>query len=265
MNPLQKVTVQRAKQGTALALLVLATLVLFSTERLFSQKKEDLLHWKTLSDDITPQQLRTERTDPQAIARRHAEAVREGRMPDLPNGLRVKRFVDPSRTPELLSLWEAFFYLAGPLDVELQSLLLSHLVDFGFEEEMAKTIADECARFSSSLAKKSADAGTVLEAFFQHVDALAEGQQDASQIRNRLERYAAEGNVKYLAQHMDISEDEANLFATAFSGQYSRELAEATLTQLESQLDADEWWLFRDYLLTYVQDSVGVIFETIEE
>lgn len=109
--------------------------------------------WWTLTDEITPRELRAALADPELSRERYADAVAAGYAAPVPEAsLRsIRLFYTGALTPELVPMWQAFHGFAAPMRGEsasrLQAKARFDLKSYGFEAAAVEAIVGAALGF----------------------------------------------------------------------------------------------------------------------
>jgi len=104
------------------------------------ETKEDDARWWTLTDEITPHQLRAIHEDVELHRERYQEGVKAGTRDPLPRGIEGPSFfIDGTTHPELFQMCSVFDAFAIGFGLQEADPRAS-LVKFGFEGEVLETI-----------------------------------------------------------------------------------------------------------------------------
>lgn len=111
------------------------------TPHLPLETTEDSARWWTLTDDITPQQLRAIHKDIALHKERYWEAVKAGIQTPLPKEQmeRLSFFIDGQTHPQLFEMWSVFSSFAAGFEYDMVDPRVD-LAAFGFGGEVLETI-----------------------------------------------------------------------------------------------------------------------------
>lgn len=100
----------------------------------------DSPYWWTLTDAITPAELRAALQSRQRNRQRLEQAIEDGDYPALPESRiqQISLFIDGTRDPDLIPMWDAFAILAihlEPSEGDEEAKLRKGLADYGLSPE----------------------------------------------------------------------------------------------------------------------------------
>jgi len=158
----------------ALAAALLLTLALPATGQLVGRPiGDDPAYWWTLTDEITPDELRAELQSREKSRERLRAAIEAGLHREVPEEriAELGFFIEGGLTPQLVPLWEAFDSWASPLDYlpGWEETLRQHLVDCQLSEGGAAQVMAVSHDHNLRTAKIMDRLGTRASRFFAEV------------------------------------------------------------------------------------------------
>lgn len=207
---------------------------------------DDSARWWTLTDEITPEELRAIHEDVELHQERYREAVRAGTEPLLPKARMelLRFFIDGDTHPELFQMWSVYGAFAIRFEYDEEDPRVS-LVKFGFKPEVAETIADlslEYWRKRDLLWEKGQEDIDDLHEFVRlSKERVGEkGYRIAGKTRDAAKLAIATGySVEKVEEYLKRIWEETPI------GDLTRE----TLPLIKEALKPADWELFRQYLL----------------
>ncbi len=217
--------------------------------------------WWTLTDEITPAQLRSTFRDPQAQIDRYRAAMNAGVAAQnlTEEQLGYIRFYYNTRiNPELTPMWLAFDSFAnGHLDFQGTGHATNALTEFGFGKTAINTILGFATRQTES-ARKIAD--EIRSKSKEFVEIQRRAIKDLGGDRPAIaavEKAARGGSLEVLQSDTGKSQRELAELRAAWRRIPATEAAEALLPQLRQQLTEEDWQRFRRFLLKHVVANMG--------
>lgn len=223
--------------------------------------------WWTLTDSLSPAQLRATLRDRAAHLARYRNAYEAGLVDELPEqGLRrLSFYVNSEQTPELTPMWRAFDVWADSFtELYGREMLVGHLASFQVAPaavDKLLVIADEHLRLRDAVAaelepKKLEFVQVQREVILSR--ATPDGGQDGGLV---VEQALTTGNLEPLVQasgkpHARIEE----LFA-AWKVNPAARSAETHLPRVRAELTKGEWSAFRRYLVQRVVPGIGPLMD----
>lgn len=208
-------------------------------------QEDDNPRWWTLSDEITPKELRAIHEDRELQKELYREAVRAGTRDPLPEKRmeRLHFFIDGSMRPELFQMWSVFDAFAISFGSEMAQPRAS-LAEFGFEGQVLEEIVQFCSDYWRQrqvlMTKLMEEAQPALE--FVRLGREALGEEDfkaANEAEDTTRLAAATGfSVKQIEE---IFETRGRTPVQGFAAQ--------ALPLLKDILEPADWNRFRLYLL----------------
>ncbi len=215
--------------------------------------------WWTLTDELSPQELRRIYGDPDDSRRRYLLAVERRLVEPVPPERLDKLvfFQNGALSPELLPMWEAFDAYAVRLrhrplwDADKAA---EELREFGLSAAGIEIVVHEAGRFL-----------TEVDALIAEVK---DGQQDFVEIMRRaegtlgekeLERALEARNVASLALAAGETVPETRRLMEQWEIDPAASVAERMLPELKRELGSGDWALLRAYLLEEVSPLSSAI------
>jgi len=217
--------------------------------------------WWTVTDALSPAELRAALRDPEAHLARYREALAAGVVsaPLTREQEETLSFYYNRRlTPELTPMWLAFQALAiGRLLPQGEDQVRSSLVEFGLSEEAADVIIESATR-------QQAESQALGLALAAGSNEYVEIQREAIEARGGGRRAYAEvvsaarrGDFGALRPVTSLSNERLAELRTDWLRNPITEVAEPRLLELKATLDDWSWIEFRRYLLEVVVAGMG--------
>lgn len=217
--------------------------------------------WWTLTDEISPAELRKEFRDPDAHLARYREAVEAGAptQPLSDEDLTVLSFYYNRRvTPELTPMWLAFDAFAGGHHELIGAAhATDNLTAFGF----GPTAIDTILLFGT---RQSRETQEIVEEVGPRSIRFVEIQRRAIKARGgdrkayaSVTRAARAGDLDLLLPHAGVARAELAELRAAWKRSPAIETAEKLLPELRQQLAEEDWERFRRFLLERVVPRMG--------
>ncbi len=224
--------------------------------------------WWTLTDEVSPQQLREAYRDPEANRQRFREAVAAGLQPPAPKDpdLRYLDFyLQPRLNPELVPMWYAFASLSRNwLPQEGRAAIASALAARGISAGGIERVLAVAAESAARLQRRYDEIGPLSRDFGRIRWAILDHNGWSEESKREVEAAVARDDASYFAERSGRSETEvASMLAATKDDFYYRVPAEGTV-QLNEELDPADWRGLRRYLfdraasdLANLMDSSG--------
>lgn len=213
--------------------------------------------WWTLTDEITPRELRATYRDRESHLERYQEAVEAGLMDPLSpvSQQALGFFYHRELHPELTPMWVGFAVFATRLDSKNDAEIKETMQPFGispggmeeilvityqFLQEERELIAEtrEDAKKFGALVRKAWQAGY--------------SEQETRAARNR-------NDWAFFAPYGQASEEELRRQLWAAERNPPADVSERLLPVLRQQLSSGDWEAFRTYLREYVVAGMGPV------
>jgi hypothetical protein len=216
--------------------------------------------WWTLTDDISPQQLRDAYRDPGANRRRFREAVAAGLQPPAPKDPELRYlvfYVNPRLTPELEPLWSAFYALADQLELEGAEAVELGLAARGISAEGIDRIVAVAQATAAEVRDLVAQIGPLQREFILMVRGVRDRHRWSEESEAAVESAVERGDTRYFAEQTGRTEaDVARLLAAGLRTPTS-EAAEESIVRLKADLAAPDWRGLRRYLFDRAASGIG--------
>lgn len=216
--------------------------------------------WWTLTDEISPAELRAAFRDPEAHMRRYEEALEAGAIshPLTEEELSLLSFYYNRRTtPELTPLWLAFEeFSGGHLGLRGVRHAERTLSVFGFSQTAIDTILLFAARQRTESLALVEEVGAKSMRFVE-IQRRAIRARGGDRRANAIVRRAAEQGVDLLLPHAEVPRSELVELRAAWRRLPVSETAEKLLPGLRQQLEEADWQRFRILLLVHVLPGMG--------
>jgi len=217
--------------------------------------------WWTLSDEISPAQLRSAFRDPESHLERYQEALEAGAVSQALNekALSYLSFYYNRRlTPELTPLWLAFYVFAGGhLEFQGAAHATDTLTELGFGPTAIDTVLlfarrqfDETQAIVEEVGAKSMKFGEI-----QRRAIKARGGDRRAYAT--VVRASKHGDIDLLLPDSGVSRSELAELRAAWLRHPATETAEKLLPKLRQQLTEDDWQRLRRFLLEHVVAEMG--------
>ena len=217
--------------------------------------------WWTLTDEISPAELRKEFRDPDAHLARYREAVEVGAptQPLTDEALTYLSFYYNRRvTPELTPMWLAFdAFAGGHLELIGDAHATDHLTAFGF----GPTAIDTILLFATRLTRETQE---IVEEVGPRSIRFVEIQRRAIRTRGgdrkayaAVTRAARAGDLDLLLPHAGVPRAELAELRAAWKRSPLTETAEKLLPELRQRLTEEDWERLRRFLLEHVVARMG--------
>lgn len=217
--------------------------------------------WWTLTDEISPAELRSAFRDPEAHLRRYQEALAAGVASQELNdeALSYLSFYYNRRlTPELTPLWLAFDAFAGG---HLELLGAAHATDtltaFGFGRTAIDTILLYATRLLRETEGIVEEVGSRSMKFVKIQRRAIEDLGGDRRANALVRRAAKQGDLDLLLPSADVSRSQLADLRAAWLRHPLTETAEKLLPELRQQLSEDNWQQLRRFLLEHVVSGMG--------
>lgn len=208
---------------------------------------EDSPRWWTLTDEITPQELRAIHQNVELHKERYQEDVRAGRRPLKPKKQMdlMNFYIDGNSHPELFPMWWVFSSFSAGFVYDLADPRVS-LTEFGFKAEVVETLAGMSLEYwrkrEAISAKYEEDSEDLLEFVRLSRERLGEkGYRIAGKAKDATRLAIATGySVEKVEKYLN----------RIWGGENPIEdLTIQTLPLIKEALGPADWELFRRYLL----------------
>ena len=201
--------------------------------------------WWTLTDEITPQELRAIHEDIELHKERYREAVKAGRQDPLSKEQMelLDFFIDGTTHPELFQMWLVYSGFAARLEFR-EDVLRTSLAEFGFQSE----VLGEIVQFSSEYRRERKLLQEKVREEFKAVEKLASlSKKSLGQESYRLALKAKDAAM--LASATGYSVEEVERLLVIWGQTPAADFTAQSLAVLKTLLEPGEWDRFRLYLL----------------
>ncbi len=201
--------------------------------------------WWTLTDEITPQELRAIHEDTELHKERYREAVEEGTQSLLPKEQMelLTHYIDGNTHPELFQMWQVFSSFAAGFVFDEVDPRVS-LIEFGFEGEVLETIVRSSREFWR-------DRQILQEKVAEEFKAVAElarlSKENLGQKNYKVAIKAKDANM--LANATGYSVENVEKLLDLWGQTPSADFTAQTLPLIKKVLGPSDWERFRLYLL----------------
>lgn len=203
----------------------------------------DSVYWWTLTDEITPQELRAIHEDIELHKERYLEAVKAGTRRPKKHMELVNFFIDGSTHPELYQMWSAFEAFAITFGFEETDPRAS-LAEFGFEGEVLEKIVN----ISSEFCRDREILQMKVEELF--IDVIEFARLSKASLGERNTSIAVKAkDVTMLANATGYSGERVEELLELWEQTPATDFAAQTLPLLKEVLGPTDWNRFRLYLV----------------
>lgn len=217
----------------------------------------DSPHWWTLTDEVTPVELRTALQSRQASRERLKAAIQAGQHPELPprEWARVSFFLDGEMTPELVPMFDAFSILATWINRDITRTELKirqDLASTGVSAEGTDLIFQAAKEYRTRAQEIISEVDYEQRRFAARVLAPTRerlGNERAAEVLRRKE-------FDKLAQESDLPEAEVAALYKEWRRDPWVEAAVAEMVDLREALQKDDWQNLRRYMLENVANQI---------
>ena len=214
--------------------------------------------WWTLSEDVSPQELRRSFRDHDVILKHYSEALDQGSVASYsPEQLEyLSYFHSGALHPELLPMWEAFdaFALRFRYREEWSDRASRELRRYGVSEAGSELISSEAQEHLQVVDLKKLELGSQQRDFVELMKSAADvmGKPAAKQaLRNR--------DASTLARALGKSANDLRRLLIAWETDPTAVSAKEVLPRLKDKLSAEDWESLRRYLLAEVAPHTSAI------
>lgn len=217
--------------------------------------------WWTLTDEISPAELREAFRDPDGHLRRYQEALEAGVIsnPLSDEALSYLSFYCNLRlTPELTPMWLSFSAFGGG---HIANRGVAHaedtLAEYGFGPTAIETILLYASRQESETQAIVEEVGAKSMRFTEIQRRAIRARGGDRQAYASVRRAAERGDLDLLLPNAEVSRSELAELRAAWMRHPVTETAEMLLPELRQQLTDADWQHFRHFLLEHVVASMG--------
>lgn len=223
--------------------------------------------WWTLTDSLSPAQLRATLRDRSAHLARYRNAYEAGLVQDLPDqGLRrLSFYVNSEQTPELTPMWRAFDVWADSFtELYSRATLVSQLGAYQVPAETVDKLlqlADEHLELRESVAAELEPKQLEFVQVQREVilsRAAPNAGQDGGLV---VERALGTGDLEPLIEASGKSRQRIEELYAAWKVDPAAESATRSLPCVKAELTTDEWSAFRRYLLQRAVPGIGPVMD----
>lgn len=203
-------------------------------------------YWWTLSEGLSPEQLRHElekRVAALESEERENVAAAAASTPEP----RIVRIVDGQQTPHLFPLWSIFYSFASGKTSEGSEEVLRELAAYGIEPSAAESIVEaarETLKRADEVGQQAGSAALQLRSLLRQAN-----EQIGSDRVAELKRTA---DFALLSEKVGWSESSLEDLARNAYRNWEAEAAVPSILSLRSKIGEQQWRLFRGYLLAEV-------------
>jgi hypothetical protein len=229
--------------------------------------------WWTLTDELTPQELRSIYRDDAGHLKRYQAAVEAGLASPLDERQKkaLKFYYNPDQNPELMPMWLAFSAFAtAHLEDDGPSITGERLVPYGISPggiDAILSVGEEQLQEETQMVEDLKEEGLEFMQVFQRMDDLASAPAEVK------EHYpvAAARRLTHEGLREAFEREDVELLAAA-SGESPEKIARLiwvakanppaatageNLVTLHARLSAEDWNAFRRFLLEKVVSRMG--------
>lgn len=217
--------------------------------------------WWTLSDEVTPGDLRAQFRDEDAHLERYRAALAAG-VPTQDLSVEAQGYLsfyyNLRHTPELTPTWLAFnAFASGHLAMAGEARVVDQLTDRGFGPAEIDTIilfADRQEQETAALVQEIAEPS---REFVEIQRRAIQARGDDRRAHSRVKRAAKEGELDLLLPHSKVGRTRLADLRAAWLRLPVSETAERLLPELRERLGEESWERFRRFLLEHVVANMG--------
>ena len=245
------------KKITCLLLLVLTQSLLLTGP--ISADESIGPEWWTLTDSLTPAELKAIHENPDLHRERYLDAVREGVRDALPEKRtqRINSFFTGELTPELFPMWLAFNGLSVNL-YEADSSELNEKTDWLLSAGFDPSLAERIVQVAVENLEESTSLGRELhESAWAFALVLAEARSKLG--RPVVDQAVKENKLNQIA--LATSRDSAELASlkAVWERDPIKEVNVETITRLRSELTEEQWQRLRAFLLERIAPMISTL------
>lgn len=209
-------------------------------------------YWWTLTDELSPQELRQKLEERQAEIRREARAelekLRSAGDSDGKDAEITLWFISGDVNPELLPAWSAFFaFSASMVGHDEKDEREAELKDFGISAFAARQIVDSAAQVDE-------DAREVFGEGFERAKRLRKLLDDvaARLPKEQVREMRSSNDVDFLAAATGVPVKEVHDLTLRIHRDPAATASVPALVSLRATIGEEQWQLFRRYMLQEV-------------
>ena len=218
--------------------------------------------WWTLSEKVSPEELRQALSNQLLHDERYERALREGLAPALPSDVIITFFVHPRLDPELVPTWIAFSAFAtAHAGVDPDNIVVEKLESRGLDHESALlvlTVAKQAADLQEELLQEARDPS------IRFTELRRELVEVKGYSKAEVRRATKELDEEFFAASAGLPRSEARAMLHAHRMNPPAEAGTRLLPQLRARLGTEEWGDFLDFLRTDVLSQMGMILDMTE-
>jgi hypothetical protein len=216
--------------------------------------------WWTLTDAVSPAQLRAAYRDREASLERYLKALDAGLAPGMgeEGAKRLRFYLNPALTPELEPMWLALDVLSREwLPRVGEQEVARGLARYGISERGRRTLFDALEEWRGAVEKRIAAIGPLQVRFVKLQWALHERLGKESVEAASLQRAIAAGDPETFGSLTGTTTEEARELMAAAKVDPGAETAETALPRLKALLSEEDWSGFGLFLLKEVASRFG--------
>ena len=223
--------------------------------------------WWTLTDSVTPEQLKERHTN--LAVQRGAYALATA-MPSYPVPMerrapagKVVHFLDPSAEPEMVPFWFAYWVLSSHLTFSPEATV-EKLEGTNLSGPGRVRVVDHLRRFEKYTAEQAASSRQDVADFLEILRARLHSA-GASGERAVLYSQWQSGDLSALtadAERQGVDSDRLHSMFTAWKNPADIQAARLLLPQLKSSVSESDWAELRRFLLDEVATTIGTLMNT---
>ena len=244
--------------------LLLALLLYFASPALAQfhplDRPADSPLWWTLTDSLSPEELRAAHRDPQANLERYLKHLDGGWAPSLTEEetALLSFYVNAQRTPELVPAWYAFHVFSRfRVTREGDEAVSMQLGRHGVSQQGRQSILGTAARHRAALEEAISRIGPQQVHFVLLQRRAIEQLGSDAQARVTVNEATARRDSAFLARLGGESEERTRELLAAGTTDSIVDQAAETLPLLRKGLSGADWDAFRRYLLAEVASRMG--------
>ena len=215
-------------------------------------------YWWTLTDELTPEELRSKVIDREANRRRYLAAIEVGAVspPSAEMLQDLRYFISGDFTPELFRLPETFDSFTGSFASreDWPEEVRKTLPEYGVSPEGRVAILAVVEPYNTKRDELVPEVGELATRFVE-VMTLIERRSS----RKTLKKLLRKKDFKEMARVAGMSAPEIRSLADAWSRDVVEEICFETLDTLKQELSQADWNAFRSYLLNEIAAGMLIV------
>lgn len=216
----------------------------------------DSSYWWTLTDGISPEELRATLQSRDDSRERLVRGLEDGEFPSVPEGRisEISLFVDGARDPDLFPMWDVFSILASRIESdETGERYRDSMALYGISQEGRNQIVSAAERFWERKDRTNRELHPLRMEFAHEVM----GPLEEKIGRKRATEIVKGRNIARLAREARMPRDRVSDLFVAWRRDVSAEAATDALEDLKDSLPESDWESLRRFLLGEIAPSVS--------